>query len=59
MLIMGAIFIIVVLFLPNGLISLAEKAARLLRHDAVGRESHPSVADTTVAVFDDKRVREG
>lgn len=59
MLIMGAIFIIVVLFLPNGLISLAEKATRLVRRKTAGKESLPSVAGTAIATFDSKRVREG
>jgi hypothetical protein len=59
MLIMGAIFIIVVLFLPNGLISLAEKAVRLLRRKAPGRENNPSAAGAAIAAFDGKRVREG
>jgi urea transport system permease protein len=59
MLIMGAIFIIVVLFLPNGLISLAEKAKRLMKRKAAGKETLPSVADAAIATFDSKRVREG
>ncbi|TAM96235.1 MAG: urea ABC transporter permease subunit UrtC [Rhizobiaceae bacterium] len=58
MLIMGAIFIIVVLFLPNGLISLAEKGVRLLKHKSARETATHPVAGAAIATFDSKRVRE-
>ena len=59
MLIMGAIFIIVVLFLPNGLISLAEKAAQLLKRKTGGQERLRPTASAAIAPIDRERVREG
>ena len=57
MLIMGAIFITIVLFLPNGLISLTGKLAQLLKRNAVQGERQPPVGASTA--YGSKRVGEG
>jgi len=59
MLIMGAIFIIVVLFLPNGLISLAERAVQFANRKAARKKALPSAAGAAIASFDGEHVREG
>jgi hypothetical protein len=56
---MGAIFIIVVLFLPNGLISLAERAVQFANRKAARKKALPSAAGAAIASFDGEHVREG
>jgi hypothetical protein len=63
MLIMGAIFIIVVLFLPKGLVSLVDIGIEALdrRRSPAGdtRSKRPAMKITDIALHRSERVREG